>query len=109
MNLAVCRTLADLRLLLQVPDPLEIAKNERIDWNLLEKLLKNLKASEVVSDKYGVKSVCIVAHHFVLKPFSFFFTDHFVDWGLICGEITAQPTIMIISQWLPIFLNAAIL
>ena len=78
MNLAVCRTLADPRLLLQVPDPLEIAKNERIDWNLLEKL-QNLKASEVVSDKYGVKSVCIVAHHFVLKPFSFFFTDHFVD------------------------------
>jgi hypothetical protein len=72
-DLSVCRTLADLRLLLQVPDPLEMANNERIDWNLLEKLLKTLKASDVVSDKYGVKRVCIVAHHFVSKRFNFFY------------------------------------
>jgi hypothetical protein len=72
VDLAVCRTLADLRLLLQVPDPLEMANNERIDWTLLEKLLKTLKASDVVSNKYGVKRACIVAHHFVLKRFNFF-------------------------------------
>jgi hypothetical protein len=58
-------TLPDLRLLLQVPGPVEMAKTASIDWNLLEKLETNLKKRDLVALKYSVKFFCTAAlNHF---------------------------------------------
>lgn len=49
-----------LRFILQVKAPVEMAKEDTVDRDLLYKLRTRLNLSDVVADKYAVKVLCIM-------------------------------------------------